>query len=161
MPALKGFLDLSKDAHGSIDLLDGGSRGGVVGGLPPGFPAPPDCCGGVWIGLLRLTLCLLLDHLVDQLLLTPWFECAKVSTLLDMWLHWKRHCREVLVLVELEGVISDEMELCLEKDQILEVLYLRMLLLGTDHAGLTRGRRRIITWRCRPHKLSIDASWTL
>ena len=43
----KGFLDLSKDAHGSIDLLDGGSPGGVVGGLPPGFPAPPDCCGGV------------------------------------------------------------------------------------------------------------------
>ena len=55
------FLDLSKDAHGSIYLPDGGSPGGVFGG---------------------------------------------------------------------EVELSDEMELCLEIYQILEVLDLRLLLLG-------------------------------
>ena len=37
-----------------------------------------------WTGLLRLTLCLLLRHLVARLLLTPWVECVRASTLSDM-----------------------------------------------------------------------------
>ena len=41
------FLDLSKDAHGSTARPDGGGIGGVVGGVLPGLPAPPDGCGGV------------------------------------------------------------------------------------------------------------------
>ena len=157
-----GFLDLSKGAHGSEYLLDGGSPGGVVGGLLPGLPAPPDCCGGVapggvllpgpawipllgvvlllnhwtlvtlllgmdflldWNGLPLRTLCLLLDHLVDRLLLTPWASYAMVSILLDNWLRWKWHCHEGSALVEVEvGVeveLSDEMELFLEIYQIL------------------------------------------
>ena len=41
------FLDLSSEAHGSMDRLVGGADGGAVGGVLPGEPGPPDGCRGV------------------------------------------------------------------------------------------------------------------
>ena len=43
------FLDLSNDGQGSMGRCPAGVAGGGVGGvgLPPGWPAPPVCCGGV------------------------------------------------------------------------------------------------------------------
>ena len=57
-----------------------------------------------------------------------------VSILWDRWLHWNWHGPVELALVEVEvGVeveLPDKMELCLEIEQILGGLDLRLLLLG-------------------------------
>ena len=71
--------------------LDSGP-GGVFGGVPPGLPAPPDCCGGVDPGGVLLPPNSLLDCLFlgAVLLLTHW---SLVTLLLgmDYCLDWNDH----------------------------------------------------------------------